>query len=102
MTSGVALRTQEQILQRGQVQQHHQTPSFLTEDFSTVYERRKLYSFFNASREGFHSRDLQDLLVKTNLNETRGTYSETTCPEIEMQSAEQVKLKTICLSIYVF
>lgn len=90
MTSGVAIKTRDEIFQRGQAHPRYQKPSFHTEISNIQYDTtRNLNYFYTATRGGLFSSDAQDLPLESNFNQA-GDCSEALHTDVEMQPDKQV------------
>ncbi|KAM6590680.1 hypothetical protein CsatA_013285 [Cannabis sativa] len=91
MTSGVAIKAQKEIFQRGKMQPHHKRPSFHTGNFNIRYDTRNL-SINEKTKESFYSEDTQDLHIKESNIDQIGCCLETMHMEKETHSDNQVSL----------
>lgn len=96
MTSGVAIKTCEEIFQIGKVQPRYQNPSFHARNFNSQYDT-KTVNCPDKAKGSFNPEDAQNLLRgESNFNQTGGC-SETMHTEREMHSYEQVSLRFLVL-----
>ncbi|XP_062097401.1 ubiquitin carboxyl-terminal hydrolase 27 isoform X2 [Humulus lupulus] len=91
MTSGVAIKSRQEIFQRGKMQPHYKQPSFLTGNFNIQHDTRNLNSK-DKTKESFYSKDTQDIRIEESNIDQIGCCSETTHVEKETHSYNQVSM----------